>query len=1022
MFDQYVRETEAIMARGDDREALLLSLLQTLLLSYRSGIFLTPLKKNSTFPLPHWQIRQQDQRIGYIDCISPSSKLLEWEQLPAFQRMQQTFDNLLLVNFHEFRLYRHGEILLQVDIPLALLSTLEDEVTASSQQLETLFAEFFDFRLEAASSSHSLAQETAKRARFLSEWIQSILDDSEQTGNDVASCYQTLLININPSLTKKQFADQYAQAFILYSLEPSAFVNIHPTTDQLNLLSASWWPVFVSGFQNPLSEPLQIVRDEIDQLTGSNSLLTWWGKTITTYDKVNPILDFFKAFRSFFDPTALFRRGMDETTYPLANYIARAVHQFLKTQLLCQNGLADERIRVIHPASSFCTLMIEMMELAARTHMDYYGVRGMNQLFENHIQPHFIAFEHRLDSFAWGALNSYFAATSTSFVASDQPFQHLFLSLLVQDTNTWINAPVLVESENAENKIQSVVKKPLPVIICNTFHLQDDFPLNKQITSLIQELHPGLPSFSEVEGKRFPLLHQSSLHEPMIAMTRITQTLMVQQGEGISALIVPQKILHHPDYRGVRWSLSQTMNEIYILNLHGSSLHDEYVPDGSQDENVFDEEQGVAVLFLVKRKEQTDCKIYHADLFGARRVKENWLKHTDFELFNYQPIKPVSPRFVFSQYDLYAKQAYQSWKSIDKIMPLYQFVPKITEPSWIDCDKAQLIERLLNNRLKQTQSARFDALQTTTKSTLVFEKEIIPFDVKPFEEQFVYLPEKGISAEYQQVAQHFVHSNMALVIAQNTLRGKGEMAFSCFVTTHFIAHPFLSNHPTVSEFLFPLHLFGTTELESKQPRQTMLSLFEPEETYLQSSYNMDKQLLKQLATGYGKKIEAETLFYYLYAILWSSHYQAIAAQHQNNALPRIPFPIDRSVFDQLALKGQQLIALHAHQSLLSNQENTPRYQAITDNRRIEASYFNEKEARVYINSTNYIEPITASQWQFAIGDHPILPQLLNRSTMEPEVELRFCSMATLIANTMKLSEQIDGLFDEAIAATISFNG
>jgi predicted helicase len=1016
MFERYINEMNALMARGDDQEASLLSLLHALLSSLQSGIDIIQLDQDSAFRLPRWQIKQQDQLIGYIDSVPPTIKLAEWEQQPAFQWIQLNFDNLLLLNFQEFRLYRHGELLLNVEIPLALFSTLKDEISTTSQQLETLFAEFLRFRLETASSSHSLASEAAKRARVLSEWIQASLDDSNTARNGLATLYQTLQININSSLTKLPFANQYAQAFVLYSLQPSAFDNIHSKTDQQNPLTTTWWPIVVKSFQNQLCQPFQLIRDEIDQLKGSNSLHSWWKNTVATNDKADPVLDFYKAFRASFDPASLFHRGIDKTNYPLANYVARAVHQLLKTQLSCQNGLADERIRVIHPASSFCTLTIEMMKLAVKTHIDQYGIRGQSQLFENHIQPHFIALEQRLDFFAWGALNASFA--STSFVASGQPFQLLLSSQFFQEKTTWINTPVFVESENTTHPKQ----KPLTVIVCNTFQLQDISPLSKHITSLIQEPQPDLPGFLEIEGKRFPLSQPSSLRDPMVVTIRITQTLMLLQEQGISALIVPQKLLHHPDYRGLRASLIQTMNEIYILNLHGSALHNEHVPDGSQDENVFDEEQGVAVLFLIKRHEQTDCKIYHADLFGARRVKENWLKHTDFELYNYQPIKPTSPRFVFSPYDLYAKQAYQSWKSLVEIMPLYQFVPKITEPSWIDRDKAQLIERLLDNQQKQTYAARFGTLQPTPKSALSFEKEIIPFDVKPFEEQFVYVPEKGTSAECQQAVQHFVHPNVALVISQNTLRGKGEMAFSGFVTAHFIAQPFLSNRPSVNEFLFPLHLFDSTEPESKQPRQTMLSLFEPEEVYLQSSYNMDKQLIKQLATGYGKKVDAETLFHYLYAILWSNHYQSIAAQHQTNSLPRIPFPIDRSVFDQLALKGQQLIALHAHHSFLSNSEDTPHYYAVVDNRKIEASYFNEKEARVYINSTNYIEPITASQWQFAIGDHTILPQLLTGDTMDPATELRFCSMTTLISNTIKLSEQIDGLFDEAMTATISFSG
>jgi len=1017
MFERYIKEMKANMARGDDQEASLLSLLHAFVSSLQSDINIIHLEQHHAFSMPNWQIKQQDQCIGYIAGFSPSENLSEREQWPTFQGLRLTFSNLLLLNFHEFRLYRHGELLIDAEIPLSSFDTLGNETITASQQLETIFAEFFHFRLEAASSSHSLASEAAKRARVLSEWIQVTLDDPNKTINDLASLYQTLQININSSLTKQQFADQYAQAFILYSLQPSAFNNIRLINDQRNPLT-TWWPVVINSFQNSLFQPFQLIRDEIEQLTGSNSLQSWWNKTVAANDKADPVLDFHKAFRASFDPTSLFHRGIDKTNYPLANYIARAVHQLLKIQLSCQNGLADERIRVIHPASSFCTLSIEMMKLAVRSYIDQYGIRGQNQLFENHIQPHFIALEQRLDFFAWGALNASFVATSTSLVNSGQPFQLLLSSHFFQDKTEWINTPVYAESENTTHP----TRKTLQVIVCNTFQLQDTSPLDKQTTSLIQESQPDLPGFWEIRGKRFPLLHQTSLHEPMVATIRITQTLMVQQGQGISALIVPQKVLHHPDYRGLRASLIQTMNEIYILNLHGSALHDEHVPDGSQDENVFDEEQGVAVLFLVKRNGQTDCKIYHADIFGARRVKENWLKHTDFELYNYQPIKATAPRFVFSPYDLYAKQAYQSWKSLPEIMPLYQCVPKITEASWIDRDKAELIRRLLINQQKQTQSARFNALQTATKSASSFEKEIIPFDVKPFEEQFLYVPEKEITAEYQQAIQHFVHPNLALVISQNTLRGKGEIAFSGFVITHFIAQPFLSNRPSIDEFLFPLHLFGGTEPKSKQPRQTMLSLFEPEETYLQSSYNIDKQLLKQLATSYEKKMDAETLFHYLYAILWSNHYQTIAAQHQTNSLPRIPFPIDRSIFDQLALKGQQLIARHTLQCFLSNNENSPHYYAVVDNHKIETSYFNEKEARVYINSTNYIEPITASQWQFAIGDHAILPKLLSEGTIDSATELRFSSMATLIDDTIKLSEQIDGLFDEALTATISLSG
>src|SRR5207249_1828074 len=47
-------------------------------------------------------------------------------------------------------------------------------------------------------------------------------------------------------------------------------------------------------------------------------------------------------------------------------------------------------------------------------------------------------------------------------------------------------------------------------------------------------------------------------------------------------------------------SLLETFDEIYILNLHGSSKKQEASPDGTKDDNVFDITVGVAIALFVK--------------------------------------------------------------------------------------------------------------------------------------------------------------------------------------------------------------------------------------------------------------------------------------------------------------------------------------------------------------------------------------------------------------------------------------
>ena len=58
--------------------------------------------------------------------------------------------------------------------------------------------------------------------------------------------------------------------------------------------------------------------------------------------------------------------------------------------------------------------------------------------------------------------------------------------------------------------------------------------------------------------------------------------------------------LDNPTFRGMRQSLMATFDEIYVLDLHGNSKKKERAPDGGDDENVFDIQQGVAIGLFVK--------------------------------------------------------------------------------------------------------------------------------------------------------------------------------------------------------------------------------------------------------------------------------------------------------------------------------------------------------------------------------------------------------------------------------------
>ena len=89
------------------------------------------------------------------------------------------------------------------------------------------------------------------------------------------------------------------------------------------------------------------------------------------------------------------------------------------------------------------------------------------------------------------------------------------------------------------------------------------------------------------------------------------------------------------------------------MNLHGNSNKKECAPDGSNDENVFDIQQGVSIGIFIK-KEITNLEkiidtptIYYADLWGKRDGKYVVLAETDVNTTNWLELKPSSPHYLF---------------------------------------------------------------------------------------------------------------------------------------------------------------------------------------------------------------------------------------------------------------------------------------------------------------------------------------------------------------------------------------
>ena len=82
------------------------------------------------------------------------------------------------------------------------------------------------------------------------------------------------------------------------------------------------------------------------------------------------------------------------------------------------------------------------------------------------------------------------------------------------------------------------------------------------------------------------------VNDDYIKFMRFGQWRIERSGQGILAFITNHGWLDNITQNGMRESLLNAFNEIYVLDLHGNSRKRERTPTGELDKNVFDIQQG----------------------------------------------------------------------------------------------------------------------------------------------------------------------------------------------------------------------------------------------------------------------------------------------------------------------------------------------------------------------------------------------------------------------------------------------
>jgi predicted helicase len=185
------------------------------------------------------------------------------------------------------------------------------------------------------------------------------------------------------------------------------------------------------------------------------------------------------------------------------------------------------------------------------------------------------------------------------------------------------------------------------------------------------------------------------LHDDYVKFVRLSEVTINTSGTGVFGFITNHAFYDNPTFRGMRWNLLKSFGQIRLLDLHGNTMKREHSPDGGEDKNVFDIQQGVAISLFWKLPHESARIVNHADLWGSREYKYSILSKQDVTALSNKRLKP-SPEFYFfiprSEDNV---TEYQRWLRLNEIFVVFSggFITA-RDHFVIDFDRKALLSRI----------------------------------------------------------------------------------------------------------------------------------------------------------------------------------------------------------------------------------------------------------------------------------------------------------------------------------------
>ncbi len=862
----------------------------------RRDLGVTQIPRRTCDCLLDLQVRRGERIAGYVEAKRPATSLDTVAESEQVRRYRETFPNLLLTNFREFRLYR------QAEVRRAHASALAD----GPERLLELLDLFTEFETPPSLSTAALAKRLALRTRLLAEGIEGLLQSGAPEAADLSGYFEAFSEYLLAGLDRRAFADLYAQT-LSYGLlaarwQAEGEFDRQTAAESIPASSGLLREVFRNiSLDDPPAGIAWIVDEIVAVLAAApvRSMLERTGKR-----RGDPVLDFYQTFLRSYDPGLRRRRGVYYTPRELVSYVVRSVQRLLASRLGLRDGLADPGVTLLDPAAGTLTFVVEAVRCAVEAVRSETGGGGVPALLRDHVLRDFHAFELMMAPYAVGHLKmSLVLAEMGHPLGRDERFP-LYLTNALEDVEDLKQSRLpFVAALTQEAREAGRVKQEsrITVVLGNPPWSGHSANRSPRINALPKQPYQAadgrtIPGYYEVEGEPLGERNPKWLQDDSVKFLRFAQRKIDQAGEGIVAFVTSHSFLDNPTFRGLRRSLLATFDEIYLLDLHGNRKKQERSPDGSADANVFEEvSQGVAVSFLVK-KPGLEKRVFRADLWGSRGEKLHWLAEGDVESTTWREVSPCGPAFLFAPRDAVLEEEYGRGILLTDLFP-ERSVGIVTgrDALALDTDPAALRRRIESLRgwrapagaPKDTATWKLAGAMAAVRSDARWQERFRRILFRPFDWRTVFYMDAVVERPRLQVMRHMLDGpNLGLIVPRQCKEEFGALA-----TDALVAHKAVSAYDINT--LFPLWLYPEGRLVSEGPVA-----------------NLSPEPLRLFTERLGEEPPPELVFEYVYAVLYSPPFRQRYAELLRTGFPRIPLPRDRGAFLELSALGSILVDLH----------------------------------------------------------------------------------------------------------------